>query len=144
MNRTGHAQPTPAAPDALTAPEAPAESPEPKRFHFRGGPDVFGDHHEAGSLDLPRPRTLNVLIILAVVALIFSYLGAYAVTNALVLAEMITPWPPGRDPRPVWMLSGFGGLLATFTLTALLFRWFSRRQLKRLDALADAEDVRFE
>lgn len=87
-----------------------------------------------------RPRTVNVLILLAVAALVFSYLGAYAVTNALVSAKIIALWPANQDPRPRWMLVGFVGLMIFFGISGLLLRFLSGRQLKSLDALADAEE----
>src|SRR3954452_15646441 len=37
-------------------------------------------------------------------ALTFSYLLPYAVTNALVSADVLSRWPPGTDPRPRRML----------------------------------------
>lgn len=84
-----------------------------------------------------RPRTINVLILLAVAALVFSYLGAYAVTNALVGAKIIPLWPANDDPRPRWMLFGFVGFMVFFGGSALVLRFISSRHLKSLDALAD-------
>ena len=88
----------------------------------------------------PRSRTINVLILLMVAALVFSYLGAYAVTNTLVAADMLPRWAPKADPRPRWMLIGFVTLLGSFGSIALVLRFLSGRQLRSLDALADAED----
>jgi predicted PurR-regulated permease PerM len=85
------------------------------------------------------PRTVNVLVLLAVVAAVFSYLGAYAGTNALLKAELIEKWPPGHDPRPKWMLIGFVGMLAALLIVGVLLRWSSNRQLRRLDAMEDNE-----
>jgi hypothetical protein len=90
----------------------------------------------------PRTRTINVLILLAVAAMVFSYLGAYAITNALVSAGMLPRFAAEHDPRPLWMLMGFGALLVVFATFALLLRILSRRQLRSLDALADAEETR--
>jgi hypothetical protein len=86
------------------------------------------------------PRTLKVLLVVVVAALMVSWIGAYAVTNALVAAEVMSPWQPGHDPRPQRMGVLFATLLAAFTAAALLFRWMSVRQLRRLDDMANAED----
>jgi uncharacterized BrkB/YihY/UPF0761 family membrane protein len=88
----------------------------------------------------PPPRTAIVLVVLALVALVISWIGAYAVTNALVAADVLAPWSPGDDPRPHRMGILFICLLALLAAAALMFRWVSARQLRRLDALADAED----
>src|SRR5438552_2230069 len=53
------------------------------------------------------PRTTTVVCMLVAAALILSYLWAYAVTNALIAAEVISRWPPGSDPRPLRMCVGF-------------------------------------
>jgi len=62
--------------------------------------------YESGSETPPppqaTPRALTVLAMLALAALTFSYLGAYAVTNALVAENVISPFAQGRDPRPRW------------------------------------------
>ena len=55
-----------------------------------------------------RPRTLTVLGLLALTALTFSYLGSYAVYNALVTAKLADGWhgnvrhfdARGLDDRP--------------------------------------------
>ena len=96
----------------------------------------------AADLDSPPargPRTVNVLVLLLVVAAVFSYLGAYAGTNALLKAELIERWPAGHDPRPKWMLFGFVGMLAALLLIGVLLRWSSNRQLRRLDAMEEGE-----
>jgi hypothetical protein len=83
-----------------------------------------------------RPRTVTVLAVLIAAAAGFSYLGAYAVANALRAADVIT-WPTGTDPRPRWMVFGFTTLLSLFLAASILLRRMSKRQLKRLDDLAD-------
>jgi hypothetical protein len=85
----------------------------------------------------PRPRTITVLGMLAAVALVFSYLGAYALANALVAADVIQAWPRESDPRPRWMLMGFVSLLGTFLLVGALFKWISRRELKQIDEMME-------
>jgi hypothetical protein len=90
-----------------------------------------------------RPRTITVLTVLIAAAAGFSYLGAYAVANALKQAEVIT-WPAGTDPRPRWMVFGFATLLALFLAISILLRRMSKRQLRRIDELAEeaAEETR--
>jgi uncharacterized BrkB/YihY/UPF0761 family membrane protein len=85
------------------------------------------------------PRTLTVLILLAAAALIFSYLGSYALAGALVDAEVLSPWTPDQDPRPRWLLGGFVILMFLFLSLGALFRWLSRRQLRAIDAMETDE-----
>ena len=87
-----------------------------------------------------KPRTATVLGLLALTSLTFSYLGAYAVSGALVSAEVIRAWPPGADPRPKWLAIGFCSLLASFVLLGGVARCLSRRQLRSIDAM-DQEDA---
>lgn len=93
--------------------------------------------------DMPKasrpPRTATVMVFLAAGAVILSYLGVYALTNALVTAEVIAPWRPGADPRPRWMLQTFGAVFCGLALVGFLMRWWSNRQLRAIDASADAE-----
>ena len=100
----------------------------------------FGTDGEGLGEELTRPpRTIVVLAMLAGTALIFSYLGAYAVAGALVRAEVVAPWDAGSDPRPTWLIKGFFGLLGVFVLIAALARFFSWRQLRHIDAMGEAE-----
>jgi hypothetical protein len=85
-------------------------------------------------------RTSSVLIFLAAFSVIVSWLACYAVTNALISTDMMSAWPAGEDPRPHWMLNSFIGLFGSFALVALVFRWSSNRQLRRIDAMADGEE----
>ena len=98
---------------------------------------------EAGAGQSPRPSFVNTLLALALLsltALILSYLGAFALTGALVAADVLEPWPAGdADPRLSWMLTAFLGLLAVFIGVGCAFRHVSRRQLRRIDAMAEAE-----
>lgn len=95
------------------------------------------DHDNFVPAPEARPRTLTVLMLLSVAALVFSYLGAYALTGALAAADVISQWPPDADPRPRNMLFGFVALLVLFTMTAGGFRLLSSRQLRRIDAMAE-------
>lgn len=85
------------------------------------------------------PRTTTVLVFLAAFAITMSYLCIYAGTNALVASNVMPAFPPGADPRPRWMINTFIVGFAAFTVFGLLFRWMSLRQLRRIDATADAE-----
>jgi hypothetical protein len=87
-----------------------------------------------------RPKTVAVLGVLVVAAALFSYLGAYCATGVLVQNDVLRAWAPGSDPRPRWMLFGFAGLLALFSTAAVLFRFASARQLKRIDEMENAEE----
>jgi len=87
-----------------------------------------------------RPRTTTVLALLAITAAIFSYLGAYAMANTLVAAEVLKPWPKDHDPRPKWFLIGFIILIALFFLIAASARYVSQRQLKQIDEMEEIEE----
>jgi hypothetical protein len=78
---------------------------------------------------------MTVVVMLVAAALIMSYLGAYALTNALVAAEVVTRWPPGCDPRPMRMCISFIAMMSIFTLIAAIAQFMSRRQLKRIDEM---------
>jgi hypothetical protein len=96
---------------------------------------------EMDALPLRKAHTINVLVLLLVAAAVFSYLGAYAATNALVAANLLNPWPDGEDPRPRWMLDGFISLLTLFGAAAALLKWSSGRQLRRMDAMEEDEPI---
>lgn len=70
--------------------------------------------------DPPKTRTSVVLALLLLAAGLFSYLGAYAVSGALVGAGVLEPWPPDADPRPGWMLTGFCIMLGLLAVPAVL------------------------
>jgi hypothetical protein len=74
---------------------------------------------------------------LAATALVFSYLGAYALSGALIAADMLSPWSPNHDPRPRWLVVGFVSLTAAFVVVAALFKWLSRRQLREIDRMME-------
>ena len=85
------------------------------------------------------PKTLLVVLLLMLAALVFSYLAAFAVTGALLNADLIDHWPPNRDPRPRWMLIGFSSMTGAFLLVGGLTQISTWRQSRRLDAMADVE-----
>ena len=86
-----------------------------------------------------KPRTSTVLVFLAAFAVIISWLIVYAVTNALVAADLLSPFPVDADPRRRWMINSFLGFFCLFSVVGTLFRWVSNRQLRRIDAMMDGE-----
>ena len=86
-------------------------------------------------------RTTTVLIFIAAFAIILSWLLVYCVPNSLISADLINKWPRGKDPRPMWLLNAFGAIFAVLGVLACIFAWASNRQLRRIDAMADAEDI---
>jgi len=102
---------------------------------------LAADDFEAGGDALAGPpKTATVLTLLAAAAVIFSYLIAYALTNALVSAGLISQWQPGSDPRPRNMLIGFCSLMLLFTILVGSGRVASKRQLRRIDAMEEESD----
>src|SRR4051812_47511955 len=88
----------------------------------------------------PRPRMWKVLGMLALTALTFSYLGSYAVTNALIAEHVMSQWPAGQDPRPRRLLIGFCVLMLVFMVLGEMFRQMSKSDFREIDRMADAED----
>src|SRR5262245_3631098 len=86
-----------------------------------------------------RPRTITVVGLLVVTAATLSYLGAYAMTNALVAADLLKAWPKDNDPRPKWFLFGFVMLVTLFAGIGAMFRFFSSRHLKKIDEMDQAD-----
>jgi uncharacterized membrane-anchored protein len=99
------------------------------------------DVPELEMFDPPRPQTATVVSLLVGAALILSYLAAYAVTNALVAADVISPWPRDRDPRPRWMGFGFFALITVFTVVGAGVRVLSRRQLHKIDEMETSDEL---
>ena len=83
---------------------------------------------------------MTVLGLLALTALTFSYLVSYALTNALVAAQVVQPWSQGHDPRPRRLIVGFCVLMLVFIIAGDLLRRMSRREFKAIDEMADAAD----
>ena len=98
------------------------------------------DVPEVEMFEPPRPKTATVVALLIGAALILSYLAAYAVTNALVAADVMPPWPRDRDPRPRWMGVGFFALIGLFTAMGGVARVMSRRQLHKIDEMETTDD----
>lgn len=82
-------------------------------------------------------RTLCVLGLLVATALLFSYLGAYAVTDALIAADVMPRRPADPDLRPRLFLLGSVTLMGCFGACAIAARILSHRQLQRIDAMVD-------
>lgn len=82
-------------------------------------------------------KTLPVLLMLVLAAATFSYLSAYAVSDALVSADVLKRWPAGTDPRPRWMAVTFAAVMSCFLVAGTAARALSRRQLRRIDAMSE-------
>jgi hypothetical protein len=96
---------------------------------------------ETDTINPPQPpRTLTVLGLLALTALTFSYLVSYALTNALVAAQVVQPWSTGHDPRPKRLIVGFCVLMLAFVVLGDLLRRMSKREARVIDEMADAAD----
>ena len=88
---------------------------------------------------LKAPRTTTVIVFLAAFAVVMSWLSCYAVPNALIASDVMKPIAhEAGDPRPRWMVTAFIGIFIGSGFLALVFRWISRRQLRRIDSIADA------
>jgi hypothetical protein len=99
------------------------------------------DENESQNEFAPKPpKPATVLTFVAAFAIIVSWIGVYAVTNALISTDTMAPFPQGQDPRPRWMLQSFGAIFATFSVFAVYFQWSSGRQMRQIDQMADAED----
>jgi hypothetical protein len=99
------------------------------------------DVPELEMFEPPRPKTATVVALLVGAALILSYLAAYAVTNALVAADVMTAWPRDRDPRPRWMGVGFFALITVFSTIGVVTRALSRRQMHKIDEMETTDDL---
>jgi hypothetical protein len=86
-----------------------------------------------------KPRTVTVLGILVITAFTFSFLGSYAVYNALVNAGVLQQYS-GPDPRPKWLAMGFCALMIIFLLIGIGLRALSKRQFRVIDAMSEAQD----
>ena len=86
----------------------------------------------------PGPKTLNVLALLVCSAGVFSYLGAYALSNALVAAGLMEKWQTDHDPRSRWMVVIFGCLMGAFGVIAIYFKYTNWRQMRQMSKLSDA------
>ena len=101
--------------------------------------DNFDVDSDEATAHAPKPNTWAVVGLLLLAAATFSYLGAYAVTNALANAELIRPISHDHDPRLRWALTGFVMLMTLFGLIALVFKVIGRRQVRRIDRMNEAD-----
>jgi hypothetical protein len=88
-----------------------------------------------------RPRTITVLGLLTVAAAVLSYLGSYAMTNALVAADVLHPWPVDRDPRPQWFCITFVVLISAFVTIGSVGRMAITRHMRQFEKMERAEDA---
>src|SRR5437879_4455915 len=108
-------------------------------YHAMGEQEQFDEGTAAATPSSRHVRAAKVAVLLLLVAAVFSYLGAFAVTNALVSADLIDHWPPGSDPRPRWMFTAFASLTGGFMLISFWLKWTSWRQLRRLDVMEETD-----
>ena len=99
--------------------------------------DVFDTQPATTPVEVPRSSTLSALLLLAVFAVIVSYLVAYAGANALASADVIPQWSRGTDPRPRWFGNTFAVLMGGFVLIGGIARFLSWRQLRNIDRMQD-------
>jgi hypothetical protein len=83
-----------------------------------------------------RPNTFSVLIVLLVTAVVISYLVGYAVPQALIMSDVLQPWPPYDDPRRRWMALSLFTILASYMGLWGFFRMLGAFQFRRIDAMA--------
>lgn len=102
-----------------------------------GSADSF--HDEPDIPAEPRQGTAAVVSLLVIAAAVFSYLWAYPMTDALAKVSMIRPIDPDRDPRLRWALTGFVAIMTGFAVIAAVLRHLSRRQLRSIDRMNDAD-----
>ncbi|HEY1685416.1 MAG TPA: hypothetical protein VGG19_11680 [Tepidisphaeraceae bacterium] len=79
--------------------------------------------------------TLAVVILLLLAAGVFSYLWAYALSDALVAGHLMSPLESGTDPRPQQMQLAFEVILGVLAFITISLKWLSYRHLRRIDAM---------
>jgi hypothetical protein len=99
-------------------------------------PEMFEDDSAVAE---QKPRMWKVMGLLATAAATFSYLGAFAATDALAKVNVIHPIAKEHDPRPVWAAIGFGAIITVFLLVAILMRHLSSRQFRCIDQMNEGE-----
>lgn len=82
-----------------------------------------------------RPRTASVLLLLSLAALVFSYLWAYCLSDALVAADILAPISRENDPRPRWLVTSWLSLTALFIVFGWICRFATSRQMKALEQM---------
>ncbi len=104
---------------------------------------ITPDPPEAEDSAVPKrvvPPLAVILGLLAGAVTLFSYLGAYAVSNMLLQAQFINHWPPGTDPRPKWMLALAAGLTLLLGALAVVVRASTGKTMAHLDRLEHQEN----
>lgn len=86
-----------------------------------------------------KPSTVTVLLLLMSMAAVFSYLGAYALRDALIRSNMIHPTAGARDTRLFWAIATFTAQMVGFLGVAIFMRFLSWRQFRRIDQMVDAD-----
>jgi hypothetical protein len=86
-----------------------------------------------------RPNTTTVIGLLVGAAAVFSYLIAYAMTNALAAADVIKPFTRDHDPRLKWFLATFCVLLMIFAGFGAMVRHISTRNLREIEQMEKEE-----
>jgi hypothetical protein len=104
---------------------------------FGSGASMLDDDTDVQGAEPRRANTPTVLVMLSAAAITFSYLWAYALTDALVKNGLLSPWQPGPDPRPGRMLVSFVLLLSLFTVGATAARVLSKRQMRGMEQMGD-------
>ena len=84
-----------------------------------------------------RPHTISVLIVLMVTAMVVSYLVGYALPSALVMADVLQPWPVYDDPRRRWMALSLFTILASYMSLWGFFRLLGAFQIRRIDGMVN-------
>ncbi len=99
--------------------------------------EIDDDNEDNFAKDPRGAGTLTVLVLLVTAAAIFSYLGAYKVSAALVSADLLSPWPPAADPRPKWLVIGFLVVILSCAGVGVIMRVASCRSLRDIDRIAN-------
>lgn len=99
-------------------------------------PETFEDDSAVAE---PKPRAWKVLGLLIAAAGTFSYLGAFAATDALAKVDVIHPISKDHDPRLLWAAIGFVTIMALFLVTAAIMRHVSDRQFRCIDQMNEGD-----
>ena len=94
---------------------------------------------ETGEIVLAKPRTGVVVILLLAAAVTISWLGSFALMNVLVSVNMMTQWPPGRDPRMHMFGLEFISMVTVFVGVHVIVRLIGALQMRKMDTAGDDE-----
>ncbi len=87
----------------------------------------------------PKPHNRNIALALVVAAVMFSYLGCFAVVSVLQKHDLMDPFPAGQDSRLRWFLLCCGALTALFLGVPGLVRRMSRHTLDEDELVVEEE-----